>query len=202
MTVLDVEIAGFDDLDGLARVIAAAYFDLDAAQWLIPDPGWRQAIYHRFFRLTRVGPAYAAGTVYCTADRMACAAWLPMGGEGEVGPDPAIEAELEELTGFSFKRFAEYDRLLAAAHAPHMATPHDYLGVIGAHPIVWAQGNARALMDRHLTRLDMLGRPSYLEAADESLARLWSRFGYHPTQEEIVLPNGHRMVPMWREPSA
>jgi hypothetical protein len=200
VTTLDVEVASFDDLDRLAKVIAAAFFDLDASQWLIPDPGWRQATYHRFFRLAYLGPAYAAGTVYCTADRMACAVWLPMGEVGETGPDPATEAELEELTGPYFKNFAEFDRLLATAHAPHMDTPHDFLGVIGAHPMVWGQGNARALMDRHLTRLDTLGRPSYLEAADESLARLWSRFGYRPTEEEIVLPNGHRMVPMWREP--
>ncbi len=199
MSDLPVLLATPDDAGQLSKVIASAFFDLEASQWLVPDTAWRKAIYHRFFRLAYVQPGLDTGSVYCTPDRMACAVWLPMG-EGEPEPDAAVEAELEELTGPYFKHFVEFDRLLAAAHAPHMDTPHDFLGVIGAHPTVWGQGNARALMDRHLSHLDALCRPSYLEAANAHLVAVWSRFGYRRTDRVITLPNGHHMYPMWREP--
>ncbi len=152
MTTLEVQLAGWDDLDQLGKVIAGAFFDLEASEWLIPDPGWRKAIY-------------------------------------------------PGLTGPFHKNFVEFDRLLHEAHVAYRDTPHDFLGVIGAHPTVWRQGSARALMHQHLTRLDEQGRPSYLEAANADLVEIWAKFGYQRTDQTITLPNGHQMFPMWREPA-
>jgi GNAT superfamily N-acetyltransferase len=200
VTELDVRVADWDDVDQIAKVIAGAFFHLEASEWLIPDTGWRKAVYHTFFRLAYVEPALTTGRVYCTADRMAAAVWLPVNGAPD--PDPALDAALEQLTGPYHKHFAEFDRLLAEAHEPHLTTPHDFLGVIGAHPTVWGQGNARALMRQHLRCLDEQRRPSYLEAANARLVEVWGKFGYRPTDRVITLPNGHRMFPMWREPEA
>jgi hypothetical protein len=199
VTELDVNLATWDDLDHASKLIAAAFFDLEASEWLVPDAGWRRAVYARFFRLAYVQPGLSTGKVYLTGDRLAAAVWLPVDGQ-ESGPDPGLETALEELTGPYYKHFAEFDRLLGEAHAPHLDTPHDFLGVIGAHPAVWRQGNARALMGKHLRCLDERGRPSYLEAANATLVGVWGRFGYVPTDRVIELPNGHLMYPMWREP--
>src|SRR5262245_39496220 len=110
MTGLDVDRAGWDDLDQLGKVLAGAFFDLEASQWLIPDPGWRQAIYHRFFQLAYLVPGLSTGTVHCTADRMAVTVWLPMGDTGtDPAPDPVFEAALEGLTGPFHKHFVEFD---------------------------------------------------------------------------------------------
>jgi len=202
VTTLEVQLAGWDDLDQLGKVIAGAFFDLEASEWLIPDPGWRKAIYPRFFQLAYLLPGLRTGTVYCAAVRMAAAVWLPMGDPGvDPSPDPAFEAALEGLTGPFHKNFVEFDRLLHEAHVAYRDTPHDFLGVIGAHPTVWRQGSARALMHQHLTRLDEQGRPSYLEAANADLVEIWAKFGYQRTDQTITLPNGHQMFPMWREPA-
>ncbi|OLB80260.1 MAG: hypothetical protein AUI14_07260 [Actinobacteria bacterium 13_2_20CM_2_71_6] len=197
----DVALATEEDADRLAEVISAAFFDLEASHWLIPDPDWRRAAYARFFHLTYIAPGLRSGYVYRTADRMAASVWLPIGDPGtDHGPDPAYEQALEELTGPYHGNFVEFDRLLSEAHAPHVDTPHDFLGIIGAHPGIWGQGSARALMDAHVTKLDERQRPSYLEAANATLVGVWGKFGYERTERVITLPNGHQMYPMWREP--
>ena len=157
-----------------------------------------------------MGPGVANGVVHRSADSLACAVWLPMGdasreetaadelghGEPESGPDTALRL----LTGKYFPNFVEFDRLLAEAHAPYLHVPHDFLGVVGAHPVVQRQGNLRSLMAAWLPELDRQGRGSYLEAAEPHLVPVYEQFGYCRTDHVIQLPNC-QMFPMWREPA-
>jgi hypothetical protein len=106
---------------------------------------------------------------------------------------------LEELTGQYYPNFVEFDRLLHEAHEPYMGVPHDFLGVVGAHPVVQRQGNLRSLMAVWLSELDRQGRGSYLEAAEPYLVPVYEKFGYRRTDRIIQLPNC-QMFPMWREP--
>jgi hypothetical protein len=188
-----------DDVDQLARVIAAAFHDLTASRFLIPDEAWRRRVFPEFFRLTYIAPGLAGGAVHCTSDRLAAAVWLPMGGAGP-GPDPGYEAALQELTAGFYPNFVTFDKLLREAHGPFAGTPHDFLGVVGAHPTVWRQGNLRALMAARLPLLDAVGRGSYLEAAEPELVDVYRKFGYERTDRLITLPGGRHMYPMWREP--
>jgi hypothetical protein len=207
---VDVTLAEPEDIDQLSRVIAAAFHDLRASRFLIPDGDDRRKIYPDFFKLVYVGPGVVNGVVHRSADSLACAVWLPMGdasreetategaGHGEPEPDP--DTALQLLTGRYYPNFVEFDRLLAQAHAPYLNIPHDFLGVVGAHPAVQRQGNLDSLMAAWLPELDRQGRGSYLEAAEPYLVAVYEQFGYHRTDQIIQLPNC-RMFPMWREPT-
>jgi hypothetical protein len=198
---LDVVPAEPDDVDQLSRLIAAAFLGLTSSKFLIPDEDWRRRIYPEFFKLTYVGPGVAHGIVHCTSDRLAAAVWLPMGGAAaHAEPDHDYEAALQELTAGFHPNFVIFDKLLHEAHEPFAGTPHDFLGVVGAHPAVWRQGNLRALMARRLPVLDARSRGSYLEAAEPELVAVYRKFGYERTDRVITLPGGHQMFPMWREP--
>jgi GNAT superfamily N-acetyltransferase len=188
-----------DDVDQLSRLIAAAFLDLTASRFLVPDEHWRRRIYPEFFRLTYVGPGLTEGVVHCTSDRLAAAVWLPMGDTHSV-PDHDYEAALQELTAGFYLNFVTFDKLLREAHEPYAGTPHDFLGVVGAHPAVWRQGNLRALMAERLPALDARGRGSYLEAAEPDLVDVYRKFGYERTDRVITLPGGRQMFPMWRDP--
>jgi len=71
-----------EDVDQLAKVIAAAFHDLNASRFLIPDDDDRRKIYAGFFKLVYIEPGVQEGVVHRTADSLACAVWLPMGDSG------------------------------------------------------------------------------------------------------------------------
>jgi GNAT superfamily N-acetyltransferase len=199
---IEVVRADGRDVETVSRIIAEAFFELPPSRWLVPDEGWRRAIYARFFRLAYAEPGLATGAVYLTADRLAAAVWLHIDPDQSPGPDPVTDAAIQELTGPFHKNFAEFDRLLAEAHEPYLDRPHDFLAVLGAHPVVWRQGSGKALLKHHHRILDRIGRGAYLEAATPELVGYYRPFGYSPTDAVITLPNGVTMHPMWREPRA
>jgi hypothetical protein len=200
MTEIEVVRADGRDVDTVSRIIAEAFVELPPSQWLVPDEGWRRAVYARFFRLAYVEPGLATGAVYLTADRLAAAVWLHLEADQPAGADPVVDAAIQELTGPFHKNFAEFDRLLTEAHEPFLGRPHDFLGVLGAHPVIWRQGSGRALLKHHHRILDRIGRGAYLEAATPELVGYYRPFGYVPTDQVITLPNGVTMHPMWRAP--
>ncbi len=196
-----VELATPELSEPIARVIGAAFRDLEASEWLAPDAAWRDAMYWRFFQHAYVDPAFISGrgTVYVTSDHLAAAVWLHHEPYYDDTPSEAFVAELKQITGRWFDNFAAFGELLDKAHQRFKGQSHGYLGVIGAHPSVWRQGSARALMETHLVVLDEHHRPAYLEAANANRAEIWAKFGFTVT-EVIRLPNGHELFGMWREP--
>lgn len=190
-----------EDVDQLARVLAAAFHPSTFSCFLIPDEDDRHKIYPEYFKQVYVQPAITNGIVHRTADGLGCAVWLQLGEADSYRPetDPEVDTALRLLAGEYYPNFVEFDRLLDEAHAPYLTTPHDFLDVVGAHPLVQRQGNLRQLMQARLPQLDALGRGSYLEAAEPYLVPVYEKFGYRRTAAVIELPNG-RMYPMWREP--
>jgi GNAT superfamily N-acetyltransferase len=198
-----VKLATPELSEPVAKVIGAAFRDLEASAWLVPDAQWRNDHYWRFFQHAYLTPALipSRGTVYVTADHLGAAVWLHHEPYHDDTPTPEFMAELKQITGRWSDNFVAFGELLDKAHQPFTAQSHDYLGVIGVHPVLWRQGSARALMDTHLAVLDDYRRPAYLEAANANLVELWKKFGFAQTEDIIRLPGGHAMFPMWREPS-
>ena len=200
---VSVKLAYPSQAEQMARVIAAAFRDLDASMWLAEgDQRWLDEHYWQFFHLAYTQPAMISGrgVVYTTADEMAAAVWLHEEPWHDRTPTGEFLARLAEITGPHLDRFTQFGEMLDLAHSKVTDTPHDYLGVIGVHPSVWRQGSGRALMQAHLTQLDNQGRPAYLEAADPTKRDIWAKFGFEVV-DTITLPGTeHQLFPMWRSP--
>jgi hypothetical protein len=50
-----------------------------------------------------------------------------------------------------------------------------------------------------LARVDANGMPAYPESSNERNIALYGRHGFEVT-EEVTIPNGPRVWPMWRDP--
>ncbi|MEV0275591.1 GNAT family N-acetyltransferase [Streptomyces sp. NPDC050610] len=131
----------------------------------------------------------------------AAALWKPPGA-------PALSEQDEQVMGVRMAELAgdRLDRLVGAyrllsGHVP--ATPHWYLGVLGADPAVKGSGYGGALLRSRLARCDADGVPAYLEASQRANIGYYERFGFAVRGDAagVRLPDGGPVVwPMWREP--
>ncbi len=74
--------------------------------------------------------------------------------------------------------------------------------MIGVAPGRQGEGLGTALMSAALDDCDREALPAYLEASNPRSRGLYERLGFTLTGTPLDLPDGHRMWPMWREPSA
>ena len=81
----------------------------------------------------------------------------------------------------------------------HPEEPHWYLGVVGSDPSVRGKGFGQVLMRSRLDRVDAEHAPAYLESTNVRNVPLYERHGFRATGE-IDLPDGPKLIAMWREP--
>ena len=198
MPAVAVTRAEFGDVARLARVVAAAVFDLPVSAFLIPDEDDRRRVSAEAARLVYLWPALAGGIVWCTADRMAVAGWLRHNPGQAYEPHPQAAAELRRLVGRWYPRFQRLAEMLHEAHAPLLHLPHDRLSVLAVHPDRQHRGGGTALLAAYHEHLDAIGRPAYLDAAGPELVGFYARLGYTEIGEVIRLPNRVTLHPMWR----
>ncbi len=185
--------ADADELPGLSRTLAAAFFADPVFTWWIPDRERRRQIEPSFFAL--IAEAYLPhGEVYTTDGLLAGAIWGPPGIEDNGDDLPAaLEAVASEYAERAFT-------ILELQAERHPDEPHHYLFFLGTRPEWQSQGIGSALMGPVLGRCDRDGMPAYLEATSERNRALYLRHGFEVTGE-IRLPHGPAMWPMWREPN-
>ncbi|HXV92985.1 MAG TPA: GNAT family N-acetyltransferase, partial [Pseudonocardia sp.] len=75
------------------------------------------------------------------------------------------------------------------------------LAFLAVAPHRQGTGVGSRLLGARLAGLDAGGRPGYLEASSPRNQRLYHRFGFRPVGEQIALPDGPRLTPMWRVPT-
>lgn len=183
------------DAEILSAVIAAAFFDLPVAHWLIGDQASRRHIFPSYFQIF-VEHALDRGVVYTTPERNAAALWLPYGDGPPPAPDNYAE-RLRDVTSPWTSRFTELDSALESRHLA--VVPHDHLALLGVHPGQQRRGVGNALLEAHHRLLDQAGMPAYLEAATERNRRMYRRRRYADFGAPIRLPDGLRMYPMIRQ---
>jgi ribosomal protein S18 acetylase RimI-like enzyme len=77
--------------------------------------------------------------------------------------------------------------------------PHWYLFVLGTEPAAQGRGLGSSLLSHMLDRIDARGLPAYLESSNERNIALYARHGFGVT-DEVAIPRGPRIWPMWRGP--
>jgi GNAT superfamily N-acetyltransferase len=204
MASLEVGVRPATDADvrPLATVMGRAFEDDPPFVWMLPDARTRQAGAGRFFGTVVRTEALALGAV-----EVACLDGVIVGGTIWYPPErwtPGIR--LPTLVGYAraFGRrlgpAASVAQAMARAH-PHQ--PHWYLFAIGVDPAHQGSGVASALLRSRLARSDQTGEPAYLESTKLSNVPLYQHFGFEPSGQMLLLPDGVPVItPMWRVAAA
>lgn len=178
------------DLPALSGTLAAAFHDDPVFAWWIDDDARRREILPAFFRVIAAAHL-TTGEVHAAAGLSSVAVWSPPGAED----DEALAGAVADVTAEYTERAFE---LLERTAERHPTDPHWYLFLLGTRPGHRSRGLGSALMRPVLERCDASGMPAYLEATSERGRELYRRHGFDVV-DEIRLPQGPSLWPMWRE---
>jgi GNAT superfamily N-acetyltransferase len=183
------------ELPAVAGVLARAFYDDPAMSWVFRHDDRRLAKTERFWTV-RLGYMAPQEQVYVTDDLSAAAVWT-----------------LPDRWHVSWRETGEMARMMLNHRLPMLfaglqrlekSHPHEppsfYLAVLGTDPPHQGQGLGSALMQPVLELCDRDGVPAYLESSKERNVDFYSRFGFR-VMEEVQLPRGPKMWPMWRDPA-
>jgi GNAT superfamily N-acetyltransferase len=178
--------------------LARAFYDDPVLSWFFPEDSRRMQQLRGTFGYFGEKVWFPLDETYTTAAVAGAAVWMTPG-NWRVG----ILKQLRMLPGMasavgltSMPRALRGFNLMESKH-PH--DPHYYLPVIGVEPDWQGKGLGTALLHPVLERCDRDKMPAYLEATSRRNLACYLRNGFDVTQE-IVLPNGPPMWPMWRDP--
>jgi len=179
------------DLPDVTETLALSFYDDPVLMWLIEDgtrrrellPGFFGAVAHSYF---------AYDELYAVDEGVTAAVWAPPGAEEDEG----LPTELGEAVEEYAERLSE---ILGLMEEKHPTEPHYYLFLLGTRAEWQGRGVGSALMAPVLETCDRGRVPAYLEATSERNKQLYLRHGFEVT-DEIPLPDGPKMWPMWRLP--
>ena len=186
------------DREALAAVLARSFHDDPVMSWFFPDPERREAQNRRFFAM-RLRQLVPQGETYTVDRELGAALWAP--------PDAWRLGLLESLRmGVSLfpalgRRAAIIARGVDMIERRHPAAPHYYLAVLGTEPAAQGQGIGGALLGPVLDECDREGIGAYLESSKERNIDFYARYGFR-VLEEVRMPKGPPVWPMWRDPAA
>ncbi|MET8089277.1 GNAT family N-acetyltransferase [Micromonospora sp. NPDC005220] len=192
-TTVTVRQATHSDAATLIAVLVEAFFDGPVADWLVPDPNDRRAVYRRYFELV-LHHGLENGHVDTTEDLSAVAIWYP---RLEPSPKGSLEYQpaLEEATGVYAPRFTLLDAVFEAFHP---GEPHHYLAYVAVNPGQQGHGVGTAMLGQYHRQLDALGMPAYLEASNVRNRELYVRLAYRAGPPLILPTTGPTIWRMWR----
>lgn len=188
--------AGQEDRAAVNALLDQVFQDDPVSTWVFPDRAHRQRK-HGALMGAFLDSALSEGYVDVAVDGSAAALWLsvPAGGQPQ---DEGSAAELREFVDPENERVESIARILDANHPKGRA--HEYLMLIAVDAAAQGQGRGTELITSVLARCDREGRSAYLEASSARSAKLYERLGFAFASPEIVLPDGPKMWPMWRDP--
>lgn len=189
--VLRPRKAAAADLPDVADTLAIAFDDDPVVTWIIDDGPRRRELLPGFFGA--IAESYLAYDETYSVDKgVSAAVWAPPGAEDDEELPAVLGAAVE---GYANRLF----EILRLMEEKHPVEPHHYLFLLGTRPEYQGRGLGSSLMAPVLEACDRDRVPAYLEATSERNKQLYSRHGFDVT-DEIVLPGGPTMWPMWRSP--
>ncbi len=196
---MTVRNATIDDVHLLGQTLGRAFQDDPAMAWSTPNARRRERFAPRYFEALMRRIYLPKGEVYMTEDGAAAAVWAPP----EKWQEP-VTATLPFLPMFirgcgrHVMRALRMTVLMESKHKEQVE-PHYYLPFLGTDPAHHGKGYGSALLAHMLERCDDEGVPAYLEATCERNRALYGRHGFL-ARDEVRLPDGPPLWPMWREP--
>ncbi|BCY07298.1 N-acetyltransferase [Actinoplanes sp. L3-i22] len=193
-----IHTAGLGDLDTIVDTLATGFHDGDFADWLIPEPATRAAVYPGYFRIL-AEHALSTGWVELAGDGEAVAVWHTLGSAPIAAvPIPRYQHRLADAVGpEALPRFQALD---AALEEHHPAGAHHYLAFLAVRPRLRGNGLGSALLECHHRYLDKHAIPAYLEATGLRNQQLYLRHGYQPHPPYLLAEDSPQALPMWRPP--
>jgi GNAT superfamily N-acetyltransferase len=192
----DVRAADLGEVDLLARIAAAGFYDDPVMAWVFPDPAMRLAGLETGFRGLVTSFLPDRGTVHML-DEACVTLWRAPDYDYPGRGQNALDNDESPFPPDVSERFAILGGALDAAH-PH-ETSHWYLNVISTLPERQGQGLGARTLQPVLAICDRDGVAAYLESSNPRNMTLYRRNGFEQTGE-IPLPDGPSLYPMWREP--
>ncbi|GAA0931753.1 GNAT family N-acetyltransferase [Pseudonocardia zijingensis] len=183
-----VRVCSASDCEIAIQVLTAAFADDPVFRWLLfgDVPGVDVAR----LVLPVVEQSAGQGELVVGPDGAGTAVWLRRGAEPPAGDEAPLPDELARPATFTALVDQRYP----------VGRPHLYLAFLGVVPGVRGRGTGGALLRERLARADADRVPAYLEASSARSRSLYERHGFRTTGAPIVLPDGPRLWPMWREP--
>jgi GNAT superfamily N-acetyltransferase len=179
------------DLPDVIDTLALAFYDDPVLTWIIDDVSRRRQLLPGFF--AAIAESYLTyEEIYAVGDGVSAAVWAPPGAED----DEELPTVLGEVVGEYSQRLFE---ILGLMEKKHPVEPHYYFFLLGTRPESQGRGLGSSLMAPVLQTCDCNRVPAYLEATSERNKQLYLRHGFEVT-DEIQLPGGPSMWPMWRAP--
>jgi ribosomal protein S18 acetylase RimI-like enzyme len=193
-----LRVAGPDDIDTVADIVADAFDHLEVIHYLVPDPARRRTVSRDWYRLYIAHAIGGAGQVVMTEDDSAAAVWFDR--TGEASEPEGYEKRLAELAGEDLPRFQHLDLQMEANHP---GDPQWHLLFLAVRPERWSQGLGSTLMNYTHARLDADGTAAYLEATSEQNAELYRRHGYTDMNPPtIAVSDDTVLYRMWLRPGS
>lgn len=179
------------DLPDVSDTLALAFYDDPVVTWIIDDGPRRQQLLPGFFGA--IAESYLAyDETYSVDEGVAAAVWAPPGAKDDEELPAVLGAVVEEYAERLFETLGLMDE-------KHPVEPHRYLFLLGTRPEWQGRGLGSSLMAPVLQTCDRDRVPVYLEATSERNKQLYIWHGFEVT-DELALPGGPTMWPMWRSP--
>jgi len=179
------------DLADIADTLALAFYDDPVVTWIIDDGYRRRELLPGFFGAI-VASYFAHDGIYSVGDGIAAAVWAPPGADDDEDLLAVLGAALEEHADRLFE-------VLGLMEEKHPVDPHHYLFLLASRPGWQGRGIGSSLMAPVLETCDRDHVPAYLEATSERNKQLYIRHDFEVI-DEIAVPCGPKMWPMWRSP--
>jgi GNAT superfamily N-acetyltransferase len=186
-----------EELGPLARTLARAFSDDPIMQWLFPDERGRLGKIERFFKI-RVAQLMAQDEVWTTPELDGAAVWAQPGRWQTTIRQTLQFAPMFPMMG---RRLPRALRGIGVIESHHPEEPeHWYLNILGTDPDSQGNGVGTRLLAPILEGCDRDRIPAYLESSKERNLDYYARFGFRVV-EELRLPKGPPVWPMWRDPA-
>lgn len=195
---IDIDRATPRQVGPLSATLAQAFHDDPVLAWVIPDPSRRPGRLRSLFA-GELEAYLPLGETYRAGPDLGAAMWAPPGTRAvaEDQTDAVVEAMAEVLQ-------EDLDRALTVLETMEPAHPRRscfYLQWLGIAPDRQGRGLGTRLLRTVLDRCDREATPAYLEATSRDNLRLYERHGFE-VMEELTVPAGPPIWPMWREAGA